>query len=129
MRRTGFFVTSHEHFFFFFSYGSCGVAVKLFSFLLSPYSLTRTCNNCRTCTFRDFTGRFYSTLLLQRGCKVSLVVAFIIQPVGTLFAYYTQYISTEIWPCWNTPSVLSVHDRTAITNCSEIKTFDWLYFL
>jgi hypothetical protein len=35
-------------------------AVKLFRFLLSPYSLIGTCNSVQNCTFRDCTGTFYS---------------------------------------------------------------------
>jgi hypothetical protein len=38
----------------FIVYCGCGEVVKLFRFLLSPYSLIGTCNNVQNCTFHDY---------------------------------------------------------------------------
>jgi hypothetical protein len=54
-----FFVSVQEHF---IAYCRCREAVKLFRFLLSPYSLIGTCTSLQNCTFRDCTGTFYSLL-------------------------------------------------------------------
>jgi hypothetical protein len=40
----------------------CREAVKLFRFLLSPYSLIGTCNSVQNCSFRDCTGTFQNLL-------------------------------------------------------------------
>jgi hypothetical protein len=53
------FVTLQEHF---IAYCKCREVVKLFRFLLSPYSVTKTCNNVQNCAFRDYTVTCYSLL-------------------------------------------------------------------
>jgi hypothetical protein len=58
---TNFFMNVQEHF---IAYCRCTDAVKLFRFLLSPYSLTETRNNVQNCTFRDCTITFYTLGLL-----------------------------------------------------------------
>jgi hypothetical protein len=47
--RTALFVTVQEHC---IAYCRCREAVKLFRFLLTPYSLTGTCNHVHSCFFR-----------------------------------------------------------------------------
>jgi hypothetical protein len=49
MYRTASFVTVQEHF---IPYCRCREAVKLFRFLLPPYSLIGTCNSVQNCTPR-----------------------------------------------------------------------------
>jgi hypothetical protein len=57
--RTALVVTVQEHC---IAYCSCREAVKLFRFLLSPYSLVETCNGVQNCTCSDCTGTLYSLL-------------------------------------------------------------------
>jgi hypothetical protein len=57
--RTAIFVTVRKPF---IGYCSFREVVKLFRFLLSPYSRIRTCNNMQNCNFRDCTGTVYYLL-------------------------------------------------------------------
>jgi hypothetical protein len=73
-----------ENFIILIIYCRCGEAVKLFRFLLSPYSLIGTCICVQNCSFRDCTGTFIAYCMCREAVKL---FRFLLSPYSLIGAY------------------------------------------